>query len=271
LTLLLLACGLRMLLAVVRAPRAAGHTPATNLPALGGDTTLALRITLALLALMLLHSQLEYPLWYAYFLMPSTWLLGFGLAQAQSLRQAHGAAMALFPQRKPSGRRWQRETSAPMLVLAGLLCALGAVAAVVDYQRVAVVYDGQSDRPLQQRLQVGLSSPLFAHQAAYAVATVSREPEREMDALRQAAHNLLDTRLMVAWAKAYAASDDLPRAHYLVARLREFRNPAAAEFFEPCGDGHREPKGDGAKPGQGLPFQCQPPDPRVALGWTHFR
>ena len=119
-------------------------------------------------------------------------------------------------------------------MLAGLFCAAGAVAAVADYTRVVAVYDAQSETPLQERLRVGLRSAFFSHQAAYAAATVSREPAQEMDALRQAAHNLLDTRLMIAWAKAYADSGDLPRAQYLVARLREFRNPAAADFFEPC-------------------------------------
>ena len=146
-------------------------------------------------------------------------------------------------------------------------CAAGAVAAVADYTRVVAVYDTQSETPLQERLRVGLRSAFFSHQAAYAAATVSREPAQEMDALRQAAHNLLDTRLMIAWAKAYADSGDLPRAQYLVARLREFRNPAAADFFEPCATS-APPTPVAQEP---LPFQCQPPDPRVMLGWMHFR
>ena len=277
LCLMLGAAGLRMVLAVWRTKQAAP------------ERSLGLRVTLAFLALMLLHSQLEYPLWYAYFLLPTAWLMGFGLAQAQSLNgQRHlprnsASTSANTPASTSAITAHSATQAAPRdhqalgkpsvgLVLAGLFCAAGAVAAVADYTRVVAVYDAQSETPLQERLRVGLRSAFFSHQAAYAAATVSREPAQEMDALRQAAHNLLDTRLMIAWAKAYADSGDLPRAQYLVARLREFRNPAAADFFEPCdAPAPQAALAQPQAPQAQAPFQCQPPDPHVMLGWTHFR
>ena len=69
---------------------------------------------------------------------------------------------------------------------------------------------------------------------------------------------LLDTRLMMAWADAYAQSGDLDRARHIAARLREFRNPDAKEYFAPCAE-KIEP----------VPYQCEPPT--RALGWRDFR
>ena len=50
----------------------------------------AARAALAMLALLAVHSQLEYPLWYAYFLLPAAWVLGLFLGAAPVL----GAAQA---------------------------------------------------------------------------------------------------------------------------------------------------------------------------------
>ncbi len=229
-----------------------------------GPLSLTLRAALVLLLMMALHSQLEYPLWYAYFLLPTAWVLGFGLAKAASLPAAARS-------KQPSLARRPRR-AAPVLVLAGLACALGAVGAVADYTRVAAVFDADSPLPLQERLARGQRSWLFAHHANYAVATVSREPAQELDALRSASHYLLDTRLMTAWARAYADSGDLPRAQYLAARLREFRNPLSAEFFAPCQTGAGTADAARGTPADiTLPFQCRPPDAQVMLNWTHFR
>ena len=49
-------------------------------------------------------------------------------------------------------------------------------------------------------------------------------PARCMSAFERAPHYLLDTRLMMAWAKALAERGELDKARYLAARLREFRN-----------------------------------------------
>ena len=72
-----------------------------------------------------------------------------------------------------------------------------------------------------------------------------------MKAFRRAPHYLLDTRLMMAWAKAYAEKGDVERARYIAQRLKEFRNPDSAEFFAECD----KP----LKAGEPKPFQCTPP------------
>jgi hypothetical protein len=80
--------------------------------------------------------------------------------------------------------------------------------------------------PLEQRIDAGKRSLFFAHHAHYAAATVSDTPAQELASFNIATHHLLDTRLMMAWAQAYAQAGDLERARHLAQRLREFRNPA---------------------------------------------
>jgi hypothetical protein len=60
--------------ALWRIARAAWRRPA------GDPSSVPGRAAFAMLVMIGLHSQLEYPLWYAYFLLPTAWLLGFGQA-----------------------------------------------------------------------------------------------------------------------------------------------------------------------------------------------
>jgi hypothetical protein len=137
---------------------------------------------------------------------------------------------------------------------------------------VPIFEAGPGAPPLAQRIATGQRSVLFAHHAHYAAGTVSQMPAAEMDSLQQAAHHLLDTRLMMAWARAYADSGDLERARFLAARLREFRNPASAEFFEPCAaavpGAPAAARREAALGDQPEPFQCA--GPARALGWRDF-
>jgi hypothetical protein len=121
----------------------------------------------------------------------------------------------------------------------------------VDYARVAMIFAAPRDgSTLQQRIASGQRSWLFAHHAGYAAVTVDADAGAADPAFRQAPHYLLDTRLMIAWAQALARAGELDKARHLAQRLREFRNPQADEFFEPC---------DAPKPGELPPFQCQAP------------
>jgi hypothetical protein len=147
---------------------------------------------------------------------------------------------------------------------------------------VPVFEAGPDAAPLAQRIATGQRSVLFAHHAHYAAGTVTAAPAAEMASLQQAAHHLLDTRLMMAWARAYADSGDLERARFIAARLREFRNPASAEFFEPCTVAPAGAAAGTAAPAapvatrreavladQPEPFQCSAPT--GTLGWRDFR
>jgi len=197
-----------------------------------------LRTAFMMVLLMGVHSQLEYPLWYAYFLLPTAWAWGLCLGATDAAPRAGGQAIALR--------------------IGGATMVAAALFAAIDYRRVVLVYaPGTSEAPLAERIADGQRSLLFPHHADYAAATMAEHPGTQMAALQRASHYLLDTRLMTAWAVAYAEQGDLERARHLAERLREFNNPASVEFFAPC-------KAAGAS----APFQCAPPG--RALDWRDF-
>ena len=206
-----------------------------------GDAGTASRAALVLVLMVGLHSLVEYPLWYAYFLLPAALAWGFVLGTP-----AAGGATATAP------------GSAGLLGLAaGVVMALGGVLAVLDYQRVVVIYaPPEGSGTLAARIATGQRSPLFAHHADYAAATNATPPDSAALGLARAPHSLMDTRLMIAWAKHLAAIGETDRARWLAQRLREFRNADAKAFFAPC------------EGGAVAEFQCQPPE--AAHGWREF-
>ncbi len=198
--------------------------------------SLTLRTAFILVLMMVVHSMLEYPLWYAYFLLPTAFAMGVCLGHGQP--EASEVDATASP--------WLRRS----LIGASLALIVGTGASVFDYLRVSAIFSADDDMPLSYRIAQGQRSWFFAHHADYAAATVATNPSTAMKAFRRAPHYLLDTRLMIAWAKAYAEKGDVERARYLVDRLREFRNLDAAEFLAEC-DAKRTAD-------QPEPFQCQP-------------
>jgi hypothetical protein len=261
------------------------------------------RCAVMMVVLIGLHSLLEYPLWYAYFLLPTAFAWGFalGLAPAQAEpaadqtrpAQASGMPDPADPggldgptgglpggSADPAGREGGADSPAAHLAegreapsgglrlwplaAAGAMCMAGAVFSVFDYLRVADIFAARPGAaPLKQRIETGKRSVFFAHHAHYAAATVSDTPGQEMASFDIASHHLLDTRLMMAWAKAFAEVGDLDRARHLAERLREFRNPDSASFFAECDKARAE----GLAPST-WPFQCTPPS--RALTWQDF-
>ena len=206
-----------------------------------GDLGTAQRSAMLMVLMIGLHSLLEYPLWYAYFLLPAAWAFGFGMG---------------LPQGAAALRR-----GVPLLAPAGAALTLLAAFAVWDYTRVVAVFSAADGAPpLAQRIEQGQRSVFFAHHADYAAATTETEGRVRERAFAGAAHYLLDTRLMMAWADELAAQGDVDRARHLAARLREFKNPLAKDWFAECD----EP----VKAGEALPYQCAPPN--KAYRWTDF-
>ena len=195
-----------------------------------GPTSVTQRSAWMMLLLIALHSQLEYPLWYAYFLLPTAWLFGYGLG-----RPAAGSATATGPR---------------ALFIGGVLLVTGSVLAVADYARVVRIFaPPRGGSTLEQRIADGERSWFFAHHAAYAAATVDDGIAASDIAFRLAPHYLMDTRLMMAWSRALARAGELDKARHLAQRLREFRNPQADEFFDDC---------DAPSAASAPAFQCQP-------------
>jgi O-antigen ligase len=181
-----------------------------------------------------LHSLLEYPLWYAYFLLPAAWAWGFALGAPQ-------------PSARPAAWPWP-----------ALLLVVGSALAVVDYGRVTRIFAaadaGPRATPLAQRIAEGRRSWLFSHHADYAAATTGLPQPDGLGAFDGAKHYLLDTRLMIAWADALAAAGRLDEARWVAARLREFGSARAADYFDAC----PKPPAPGS-PAPAVTYQCQSP------------
>jgi hypothetical protein len=180
------------------------------------------RRAMGMLVLMIgVHSLLEYPLWYAYFLLPAVFAFGLGLPEAEP--QAGGARAS--------------PVLVPLLGLAGALLVTGSAYAYWDYGRITAIYaPGVDAAPLPERIARGQRSWLFAHHADYAAAT-SLEPGPEaLAAARRTAFSLIDARLLKHWSQSLAQTGDVEAARYLAERLREFRNPIGDEWLAQCED-----------------------------------
>jgi hypothetical protein len=208
-----------------------------------GDAGAAARAMFVMVLLMGLHSQFEYPLWYAHFLLPTAFAWGWCLGLAAPSCDAADA----------TPRRW------PLAV--GVALVLGASATLWDYRRVSAIFQPDDDHvSLVERIAIGQRSWFFAHHADYARITALEEALPPSPAeFRRATHFLLDTRLLVAWANAYARAGDLERARWIAARLRELRQDSAAPYFAPCADASLAVK----------PYQCTPPT--RTFTWRDFR
>lgn len=203
--------------------------------------TAARRAAFMMVLMVGLHSLLEYPLWYAYFLLPTAFALGLCLA-GDDVKPEHPASLP--------GQQGVRPLLLSCIVMLG-----GTTVAVVDYLRVARIFMTDDGLPaLQQRIAIGQRSTFFAHHAHYAAATTNEHPSRVLGSFRSASHFLLDTRLLTAWSVALFEAGDVERARYVAQRLREFRNDDAKSFFVPCDD-----PAQAAGP---RPYQCTLPSRR---------
>ena len=210
-----------------------------------GDTSVAAMSAWMMVLMIGVHSQVEYPLWYAYFLLPAAFAWGFALGVPGAADAGNAAPVIRQPASSTAG------------MLAGAALLAGAGLAMLDYLRAVAIYaPGNSTSTLSERIARGQASPLFAYHGDYAAAT-SFEPEPGSAlALQRAPHYLLDTRLMIAWARHLAASGQIDLARALADRLREFRNADAAQFLAVC-----------AQP-DAPDFQCQ--KPLAAHSWREY-
>lgn len=208
-----------------------------------------IRAAFMIVLLISVHSMFEYPLWYAYFLLPTAFAFGFCLGAEPS----DAASSAQAGEARRNGRSLT-------LAALGLACMIGGAATTLDYLRVARIFESGDGEPLLDRIEAGRRSVFFNYHADYAAVTVAAKPSMEMQSFATATHNLLDTRLMIAWAKAFSELGDLERAKHIAQRLREFRNEDAKDFFAPCEkETSTEPR----------PFQCE--SPTRAMDYRDFR
>ena len=196
-----------------------------------GDDAPLRRAALMIVLTIGLHSLLEYPLWYAYFLLPTCFALGLALPADATPRRAD-----------------------PWLwsVLGALLIA-GSAFALWDYHRIVVIYAPSEDaKPLGERIATGQRSVFFAHQADYAAATSLDPGPAALQATRRTAFNLIDARLLMHWSISLQTTGDLEGARFLADRLREFRNPTGDSWFAACQDAASAPAMPQCQPASGV-------------------
>lgn len=185
------------------------------------------RAALMLVLTIALHSLLEYPLWYAYFLLPTCFALGLTL-----------------PAQEPAAPA----SAVPWQIVGGLLIA-GSAFALWDYQRIVAIYaPSEQAVPLTQRIAIGQRSTFFSHQADYAAATSQPPGLPALAAARRTAFSLVDARLLMHWSRSLETTGDVESARYLADRLREFRNATGDNWFASC---------EGAASAPAMP-QCRP-------------
>ncbi|WP_290903701.1 O-antigen ligase family protein [Aquabacterium sp.] len=198
------------------------------------------------------HSLLEYPLWYGYFLWPTAFAFGLGLsARTAASADTASESTALT---SATGAPWLGR-AAPGLVMAAL-----AVWCALDYRAASNIYAPRAGAgPLDQRIAFGMKMPWWGYQADYALVNRPDEDEPSLppEAFRRTLHNLLDARLMMAYARSLAEHGQTDKARYVAQRLYEFRNSMAKDWKALC----EAP----LEPGEPVPFQCE--KPQQAYSW----
>lgn len=196
---------------------------------------LAARVSAMMLALVGLHSLLEYPLWYAYFLLPT---LVAAAVYLHAGRSAAGTTQRAAPSAAAGGPpAWRGAVAAVAARGVGLAMMAGALHAAWEYERVAQIFSPQGDagaRPLAERIRDGQRSVWFGHHADYAAVTTAAQPGALLDRFGRPLHHLIDARLMIAYARALHEVGEERRALYVAQRLREFRHPLGQEWFSAC-------------------------------------
>jgi O-antigen ligase len=204
-----------------------------------GDEAMVRRAALMLVVAVGLHSLLEYPLWYAYFLLPTAFALGLALAPEAS------AEASAVPPSDWAPTRWM-----------GMLLIFGCAYALWEFQRVSAIYQpGPRGESLQTRIERGQLTVFFSRHADYAAATSMGANAAALAAAERTGHQLIDVRLMMAWAKSLHAVGETDKARYMVARLREFRSREGEAWLATCAD---EPEA----------WFCKPPE--KSYSWRDF-
>lgn len=193
----------------------------------------AQRAALVMVLIVAVHSMLEYPLWYAYFLLPTAMALGLAMPRAAGRSLPWTWAQAL-----------------------GILLIAGSAFALWEYRQLVAIYaPAARDAPLAARIEAGQRTLLFSRHADYAAATALGANAAALAAAQRTGWQLIDARLLMAWARSLHAVGETDKARYLVARLREFRSRDGDAWLATCDT-------------QPTEWYCAPPAGRY--GWRDF-
>ena len=148
--------GIPMALAILGLLAAALWLSIRNVRRLSGHAAIAGRCVLMMILYMGVHSLLEFPLWYTYFLFPTAWLWGLTLgwsATPASSQSAPAASQAPTSSSMPPERAWR---------VGGLLMAASGIVAWLSYLTIVDAYRPNfQGAPMAERVGRAEASPLF--------------------------------------------------------------------------------------------------------------
>lgn len=183
----------------------------------------ALVTAMALLLAMLLHSLVEYPLWFSYFFLPVV----FVFAVVVRLSGLTTGATTSAPPARDSSPRWHRGRIAfAVRVSAGVAFAV-TLWAIDEYGKATAIHRPGLDAVARgHAVMAAQRSPLYGQFGDYAEIMLTGDAAPLALFARPVRH-LLDERLIAAWARALAREGETEKAAYVVARAREFAPDAA--------------------------------------------
>lgn len=160
-----------------------------------------------------MHSCIEYPLWYVYFLFPTALIIG-----------------AILPINKTDVfEKNERESKMAFidifLFIGGLGILFGSLFFYLDYKNaLQVTHPANFDNPpsLRDRVSIGRQSLFFPAEAERALVFRSLPSSTSLQAATKAAHTLADTHLLMSWVKSLHEVGDYQRAKYISDRIKEF-------------------------------------------------
>ncbi len=164
-------------------------------------------LALGMLAVVLVHSLFEYPLWFAHFLLPTALVLAL-------------LVMPLSPVPKPAASA--RRSFARWPALVAVLGGCGVAWAVQGYLQVVAVYRSASEPITAARLAaVAQGHALYGFYGDYAAVMLAGDNAVAKDFPRPA-RAIIDERFLVAWSRSFVRENNPQAAAFLVARAREF-------------------------------------------------
>lgn len=180
------------------------------------------RIGVAALLLLSIgtHSLFEYPLWFSYFLMPTAFVLA---TLARDLAATPPAPAASTTNTAPAARLTSARLIASMATL--LLIATGW--SVHEYSKASAIhFTGNDQGARADAVAAARASPLYGQYGDYAAIMLAGD-RAPLEWFARPIRNVLDERLLTAWARALQRAGEHERAAWVIARAREFPPDAA--------------------------------------------
>jgi len=215
--------GIPVTLGVIALLLAALWRPRAWRNALRGPNRDTLLTAACLLVAVGLHSLIEYPLWFSYFLLPTAFLLAL-LARLLFISKATASSFVTSDtsesQRVSARRCWP-------LAAGGIMAAVATLWGVREYDKASAIHYSGRDRAVQARaVETARASPLYGQYGDYAAIMLAGD-RAPLEWFARPIRNVLDERLLTAWARALQRAGEHERAAWVIARAREFPPDAA--------------------------------------------